>query len=277
MMSWDVLGNSVRGASHKRSGIECQDSYKKIQCDDGTLIMAIADGHGSKNCPYSKTGSSIAVNVFCKVMSEYLSNYNGSYGQLITYLNREGDTKIAKEIDLEWKKRIEKVHRRKKREIPTDNSGHINSGAVYSLYGTTLLGLVLAKEFIFAYQLGDGDIISVGQNSIESVVLGDRILGVETHSLCKDNSWEKAITTIRRIGSDDNYPRMLMLSTDGFANSYKDETEFFKTCREYYETINQYGIKAVGENLKSWLSETSEMGCGDDITLLIAYCDPRNN
>ena len=35
--------------------------------------------------------------------------------------------------------------------------------------------------------------------------------------------------------------------------------------------INEYGAKTVEENLPSWLSETSSMGCGDDITLLIAH------
>lgn len=55
-----VFGESVQGASHKRVDKECQDSFKKLEYDDGTVIMAIADGHGSKACPYSmrleKTG-----------------------------------------------------------------------------------------------------------------------------------------------------------------------------------------------------------------------------
>lgn len=64
---------------------------------------------------------------------------------------------------------------------------------------------------------------------------------------------------------------MLMLSTDGFANSYKNADEFQKTCVDYFAMIQQYGADAVAANLKSWLSETSAMGCGDDITVLIAY------
>ncbi len=45
-----VFGESVQGASHKRVDKECQDSFKKLEYDDGTVIMAIADGHGSKAC-----------------------------------------------------------------------------------------------------------------------------------------------------------------------------------------------------------------------------------
>lgn len=64
-----------------------------------------------------------------------------------------------------------------------------------------------------------------------------------------------------------------MLSTDGFANSYKNEAEFKKTCQDYYDMIKQHGPSAVDANLKAWLEETSELGCGDDITLLMAYFD----
>ena len=39
----------------------------------------------------------------------------------------------------------------------------------------------------------------------------------------------------------------------------------------YFGMIEQYGAGAVAANLKAWLDETSSMGCGDDITVLIAY------
>lgn len=38
-----VFGESVQGSSHKRVDKECQDSFKKLEYDDGTVIMAIAD------------------------------------------------------------------------------------------------------------------------------------------------------------------------------------------------------------------------------------------
>ena len=60
-----------------------------------------------------------------------------------------------------------------------------------------------------------------------------------------------------------------MLSTDGFANSYKNEAEFKKTCQDYYDMIKQHGPSAVDANLKAWLEETSELGCGDDISAML--------
>lgn len=266
-----VFGECVQGASHKRADLECQDSYKKVEFDDGTVIMAVADGHGSKSSPYSKTGSTVAVNVFCKVMKNFYDSYADDTEMLLTYLNREGDTKVAQAVDSEWKRRILKVHADRKREVPLNKNGEKDKPEIYKLYGSTLVGLMITPTFLFAFQIGDGDITYVDDNGVEPVLQSDKILGTETHSLCKVDSWKKAISVVRRRSSDGTAPALFMLSTDGFSNSYKNEQEFIKTCTEYYEMIKEHGADVIAANLKAWLTETSEMGCGDDITVLMAY------
>ena len=274
MMKQIVFGRSVQGASHIRTETECQDSYKKTICDDGTIILSVADGHGSKSCPYSRTGSRIAVNVFCSIIKNLYDGYEGNTEQLLTYLNREGDTRISKAIDAEWKKRVVETHRKNKREIIELENGEDDFLSVYKQYGTTLLGLLITKTFVFAFQLGDGDICYATEDKLEKVIEPEKILGVETHSLSRENAWEKAITVVRRLDIEQAQPSMFSLSTDGFANSYKDENEFKTTVCDYLKMINEHGTKAVADNLASWLTETSSMGCGDDITMLIAYFSP---
>lgn len=270
-MRRSVFGASVQGASHIRSGRECQDSLKKVILDEDAVILAVADGHGSESCPYSKTGSFAAVNVFCKIMGDYLETYAGQTETLFTFLKREGDTKIAQEIDTEWKRRILRLHKKCRREIPVGADGIIDRDAVYKLYGSTLLGLVITGEFLFAFQLGDGDIMKVSESGVYSVIEADKILGTETHSLSKAESWKKAITLIRKREENERKPVMYLLSSDGLSNSYKNEEEFQKTCADYYALLKEHGVKAVSDQLKAWLQETSEMGCGDDITALFAY------
>lgn len=266
-----VFGESVQGASHIRSGRECQDSLKKLVKDSGSVILAVADGHGSDSCPYSKEGSLAAVNVFCKILGDYLDTYTGQQEMLFTFLKREGDTKIAQEIDVAWKRRILRLHTKCRREIPLDENRNKDREAVYKLYGSTLLGLVITEDFLFAFQLGDGDIVKVSESGVYSVIAGDKILGTETHSLSKAESWKKAITLIRKREEREKQPVMYMLSSDGLSNSYKNDEEFKKTCMDYYALLKEHGVKAVSEQLKTWLQETSEMGCGDDITALFAY------
>lgn len=270
-MMRSVFGASVQGASHIRNGRECQDSLKKVIKDSGAVILSVADGHGSDSCPYSKTGSFAAVNVFCKIMGDYLDTYADQQEMLFTFLKREGDTKIAQEIDAEWKRRILRLHARCKREMPLDENRNKDKGAVYKLYGSTLLGLVMTEDFLFAFQLGDGDIVKVSENGVYPVIEADKILGTETHSLSKSESWKKAITRIRRREENEQLPAMYMLSSDGFSNSYKNDEAFQKTCMDYYALLKEHGVKAVSARLKTWLQETSEMGSGDDITALFAY------
>ena len=189
---------------------------------------------------------------------------------LLTYLNREGDTKVAQAVDAEWKRRVLKVHTNQKREVLLTEDGEKNKAEIYKQYGSTLVGLMITPIFVFAFQLGDGDISYVDQNGLDHLLEDEKILGVETHSLSKIDSWKKVVSAVRRRDEADGLPYMLMLSTDGFANSYKNADEFQKTCVGYFAMIQQYGADAVAANLKSWLSETSAMGCGDDITVLIA-------
>lgn len=269
-----VFGESVQGASHKRADTECQDSCKKLSIGD-TLIMAAADGHGSTACPYSKTGSQTAVNVFCDIMADYCSIYKKNTEMLPTFLNREGETKIARCITDEWKRRILKTHTDNKREKIVDSDGKKDVWAICRQYGSTLVGMMITPAFIFSFQIGDGDIVYVDEESIEPVITQEKVLGVETHSLCREDAWRNAVTNIKHRGAEADKPYAFMLTTDGFANSYVSQEEYYKACKEYFAMTQEYGAEAVTENIKKWLAETSEMGCGDDVTMLCAYFPGR--
>jgi hypothetical protein len=99
----------------------------------------------------------------------------------------------------------------------------------------------------------------------------EQILGTQTHSLSSTDAWKKAVTSIRRRDADEGIPYLYMLSTDGFINSHASDKEYKKSCREYLSMIIQHGFEKVCGNLERWLNETSSLGCGDDITLVLAY------
>jgi len=101
-MARKLYGKSVKGATHVRNGQPLQDSFKIEEISPDITVIAVADGHGSANSPKSKNGSLIAVNTFCKIMDHYLYNYKDDLDSLVTYLNREGDTKFAQDICAEW-------------------------------------------------------------------------------------------------------------------------------------------------------------------------------
>lgn len=269
-MNRQIYGVSIQGASHVRNQMPCQDNFKQLQVSDHAVVIAVADGHGSAACPYSKTGSKIAVNVFCSTMQNLLNGFVDNEEQLLTYLNREGELTIAQDIDVEWKRRVWKAHIDNKREKPLTNDGQFDKAAVYKQYGTTLLGLFITERYIFAFQLGDGDMVYVDANGVQPIIEGDKILGTETHSLCKPDAWKNAISMVR-MREESEYPHLFMISTDGFSNSYRTQEDYFISCKEYYALILEHGFKAVADRIRAWLMETSELGSGDDITLALAF------
>ncbi len=265
-MGVNIFGDWAQGASHNRAGIEWQDYWRKIDYIKGVYIIAVADGHGSEKCPYSSDGARLATKVFCSLMSEYYNSYD-DMDALETFLNREGDVKLARTIDLDWKEEVLSAQERSGRDVG------LSEKEIHMLYGTTLLGMMIVDSFVFTLQIGDGDIIYVDEHNVSPMVDTDRLLGVETHSLSSQNAWKNAVTGIMNKDMGDGKPYMYMLSTDGFSNSFANKAAYYKTCREYYEMIRQHGVKTVKSHLKDWLRETSEFGCGDDITTVFAYVD----
>jgi serine/threonine protein phosphatase PrpC len=207
----------------------------------------------------------IAVATFLKTMNEYCVNFADDFESLLTFLNREGDTKVAQTIETGWKRRILKKYNDEIHDGPFDVDD------IYRQYGCTLLGLLVTPAFFFAFQIGDGDIVFLDDAGCEHVISRERMLGTQTDSLCQRNAWKKAISVTKRRGIDDGIPYAFMLSTDGFVNSYDSIEEYKKSCVGYYSMIKEYGAVEVAKNLKKWLEETSEMGCGDDVSAVFFY------
>lgn len=269
-----ICGECVRGATHERNNLPLQDSKRIEEISDCITILSVADGHGSDKCPRSDRGAVIAVNAFCDVIKKYLLSYGQTeegMTNLVTFLNREGDMRFAQDVCEEWQSRVKQSFYKNKIETLIDSKRNIDWKKVYSLYGTTLLGMLITDTFVFAFQIGDGDINMVTANNISPLVEPEKFLGTETHSLSKQDAWRKSVTLLRRKDIDSELPYLYMLSTDGFINSYASDADFKKTCRDYYNMIGKYGFESVKENLAKWLKETSELGCGDDITVVMAY------
>ena len=318
-----IIGESIRGYTHIQRNLECQDRKLSRELEDGSLVLSVADGHGSRSCPYSGTGAELAVNTFCKLIDELHSDFQNA-GDLVDFqnaedlvdfqnaedrsgfqnaedlsgfLNHQGGLKFAQTVERAWKEAVQTIHREKGLPMPMTQTGEEDLNALYRLYGTTLLGLLIAPTFVFAFQIGDGDITYVDDGGVQPVVVADKLLGVESHSLCSREAWKKAVSTVRFQPWEQHYfeetygpdtaastvhfqsweqhlPCAFLLSTDGLSNSYADDEAFGQTCAQYFEALKTYGPDTVEENLPEWLSETSRLGCGDDTTLLMAYLAP---
>ena len=295
-MAVKTYAASVIGASHlRKDNPVCEDSsyYDKDGEIKDAIVLAVADGHGSDQCKYSSDGSKEAVKAFCTIVKQILEAENFS-GDIKSFKATPGkDIAFAKKLSDLWQKRIAHVHSRKKRKDPPPQKKMSTLDMVYKkaeerddwywnvdymLYGTTLLGIAVIGKDVLIYQIGDGDIVIVDDKGARNLIEGDHFLGVETYSLAYDKAWNFAKVAIITLDELYTKPCLIMLSSDGMANSYASEEDFYKTCTDYYNLIQEEGFEAVckgmGDDKAGWLRETSDGGCGDDISLALAYFTP---
>jgi hypothetical protein len=70
-------------------------------------------------------------------------------------------------------------------------------------------------------------------------------------------------------------PGIVLLSTDGYSNSFATADDFLRVGSDYMQAIRTEGAEAVEKKLPAWLQEASREGSGDDITVGIIYrCEP---
>lgn len=134
-------------------------------------------------------------------------------------------------------------------------------------YGTTLLVAAVTERFICYLQLGDGDILTVNDRGEVSrpLVKDERLLGNETTSLCAPEAWRDFRVNFQPLTQ--SHPALVLLSTDGYPNSFRDESGFFKVGSDLLQMIRERGLARVDADLAGWLLDSTRAGSGDDVTL----------
>lgn len=217
------------------------------EASGSALVLAIADGHGSKESHRSGVGSELAVRAATSVLFDFLQSPTVAEQQ------------IGRDITERWRASVAQHAS----DHPLPNA----SDEGWIAYGTTILAALATPDFVLYLQLGDGDILIVSEDGQvrRPWPRDERFLANETTSLCSSNASEEI-----RIGIDTDSgssPQLIVLSSDGYSNSFRREEDFLRTGPDFLDIIRTQGFDAVHENLQGWLSEASRLGSGDDITV----------
>jgi serine/threonine protein phosphatase PrpC len=277
------LGHSQRGASHVRSELPNQDAFGyltySVKHSNGT-ILAVADGHGNSKSFRSDVGSNLAVEVAIKICSEFLQG-TGIY--LPSIKKNLGEQQIPGNIYETWKKRVEEHFNKNpftaeeyetlgERSSSADRDREAIDANPLLAYGSTLLVAFVTDDYLFAFQLGDGDILSVSDITGEAVHLipkDETLIANETTSLCLDNPIRHFRCRFHFF--EERPPAIILLSTDGFSNSFALESGYLEAGVGYLDWLKQESPESLEKNLPAWLEEMTREGSGDDITLGIIY------
>lgn len=262
MNEWTAIGKTIRGATHLAQNKPCQDALRVRRAAHFSLAC-LADGHGSEHCPFSDEGALAAVETAEELLATILEE-SASFTEAFTTLDAHREIWLPRQLEAKWKTRIREIHEKKERPI--------EEPFPYSLYGTTLAALAVTSEFVFAMQIGDGDILTIdGDTPVQWLIPPEYQAGNETYSLCMDNCWQYVRAKMMPLHKENPSPVMFLLSTDGYANSFYEPQGFTKAGSDIYKLWLDNGADYIEAHLEDWLVHSSANGSGDDITMALVF------
>jgi len=264
---WQAAGQSVRGAAHERSSMPNQDAicWRPDSGAGSSLVLAVADGHGSSRYPRSHIGASLAVETATQLVHDFVTGQADA--ENLSLVKRAAEEWLPRAMVREWREAVgEHVKANPLSDIELDALGRAN-GDLTKAYGATIVTAAVAERFVLYLQLGDGEILTVTDQGAVSkpLVKDERLFANETTSLCTADAWSDFRVSFQPITHEQ--PALILLATDGYPNSFRDEAGFLKVGPDILKTIRAEGLDRVKDNLEGWLSDSTRAGSGDDVTL----------
>ena len=264
---WQVVGQSVRGATHERNGLPNQDAIRWLPSSGrgSSVVLAVADGHGSARYPRSHAGANIAVDVATKLIDDFLN----SQGDNLSLIKDATEEWLPRTLVRNWTEAV--AENLKADPLSPDESASVGFADESVAYGATLLATAVTERFALYLQLGDGDILTVSDSGVVSRPLSkdERLLGNETTSLCAAEAWRDFRVSFQLLRQ--SHPALILLSTDGYPNSFRDESGFLQVGSDLLAMIREHGLAKVNDSLGGWLRDSTHAGSGDDVTLGIIH------
>ncbi|HEX3746243.1 MAG TPA: PP2C family serine/threonine-protein phosphatase [Bryobacteraceae bacterium] len=265
--AWGVRGCSTRGASHFRSGLPNQDSLG-IWSDDShsRAIVVVSDGHGSARHFRSDQGSHLATEAAISVLKG------------VSFPISEDEARaLSRPIVDAWRTAV-KAHLAEHPFVNADYQ-HVPAGEREQVdaaiaenpvvaYGATLLATLATDTDLLFLQLGDGDILCIGNEGATTRPMKEdgRLIANQTTSLCQNEAPDNFRVALLHA-ADTPLPVLILMSSDGYSNSFHTDEDFLQVGTDYLALLRQYGADKVEAQLEHILSEASRQGSGDDITL----------
>jgi Protein phosphatase 2C/FHA domain len=267
-----VVGATVRGPSHMRSGVPNQDAiaWRPGSGSGGAVAVAVADGHGSPRSFRSHLGAAFAVEVATGMLWARMAGAATARSADDEAQTLRG---LLPELTEGWATTVRDHFAQQPFEAAELQRLRGTAGSDEPVdpllaYGATLLAVVVTAAAVHYLQLGDGDILAVWANGqVRRPLPADRrLIANETTSLCQPEAWRQFRAGMHLL---EEAPRLVLVSTDGYANSFTAEQEFFQVGSDLLPMVDRDGVKAIEGNLEGWLAETTEHGAGDDVTLAV--------
>lgn len=264
---WQSLTASVRGASHRRTGLPNQDAVRLWRSADGQqMVLGLADGHGSAKSFRSRQGARLAVAAALTVGARLPACAPAPQRK------RWAEDAWPTELVRAWQAAVDA--RLARQSLGENELGALDARDRAQVeanprlaYGTTLISVILTPEAILYLQIGDGDLLAVAADGTLARPLppDPRLIANETTSLCAAHAWREARVYCQTLAGAP--PALILAASDGYANAFRDDAGFRQVALDLWSLLQEEGRATLAGNLPGWLTEASEQGSGDDISV----------
>jgi len=241
---WRCISASVIGSSHVAQKLPCQDAHETLTLDDGTLIVAVADGAGSAK--RSEEGSRLAVHNSVRYLA-------GQLQATCPQTSDECESLLAKAV-ADTRAALEELA----------------PGEHFKEVATTLLLTVVTDRWLSSIQVGDGAVVCRDQSGAMQVLSarGDSEYINETTFLTSSD-YLKHLHHATLPSQDVTGLAMFSDGIELLALRYADNTAhepFFRTMFQFAETPSSNSAEMEEFLLSERVCERTD----DDKTLVLA-------
>jgi len=238
------------------------------------LSLTVSDGHGDQMCFRAHTGARLAVSAAGAAWGGLLANQPASHE--LSAIKRWSEEDLPREIVQLWRNEVAdhgsavplSIEELSQLEMARGEQQRRRVALEPALaYGATVLSVMVQESFITYVQLGDGDMLTVSDTGqvTRPIPEDERLLGNETFSLCLPDASRYFRVVFQAVSTTP--PALILVSSDGYANSFRDEEGFLRVGADIWELIATDGLGGLQANLEYQLTRASYLGSGDDITL----------
>lgn len=295
---------SCTGESHKSSDKPCQD-YSFASSSDSLSMAIVSDGHGGERYFRSQFGSKFAVKITRAAITSFVEAIAAEGNPILAnepFTEYIADKATEKEIKTvthqrlmwlfssiisQWNQMIddharaneltewEKTHVEIKYQDEFNRSRSDSNLSFEKTYGCTLMAYVQTPSYWFAFQLGDGKLVTMHKDKEilickQPVPWDERCFLNKTTSICDSHALDEFRYCYEGDGS---FPIAAFLGSDGLDDTYGDGDRLYNFYIELYKQIAKSGVQEAWKVLKSSLPKISKVGSKDDMSVAAVFDD----
>ena len=267
---------TVRGLSHERSGMPCQDSAGSMRLENLRChVIAVADGHGDPSCPRSARGSELAIQVALDQLGSFAQGVCDERGNPVTP-SADFDLKsLSDAIVTAWGQAVAEDYAHDPLpgldEAVASNPDLPLKTAREHLYGTTLVAALVMPHACVLVQQGDGCCAAIfGDGTLaenEDLIEPDELcVGNVTTSLSDLEASDEIRSTVIEL-TDTRQLIACYVGTDGIDKSLRARGTSDYVLGLTLDRLEEKDANAWQATLTRSIDQLSRAGSGDDASL----------